>query len=78
MFGYWRKRAEVAEAALATATEAFDSLQALVDDRAALVSITPQGRMVRLLFTRNNDLTTINVYATMDADWKEIERKLLR
>lgn len=78
MFGYWRKRAETAEAALATATEAFESLQALVDNRAALVSITRKGRTARLLFIRNNDLTAIETYVTMDTDWNEIERKLLR
>lgn len=78
MSGYWRKRAEAAEAKLAQATEAFDSLQKLVDSRAALVSITRKGRTARLLFTRNNDLTTIETYVTMDTDWNEIERKLLR
>jgi hypothetical protein len=82
---YWRKRAERAEAALAVACgtikqtdAAFDSLQKLVDSRAVLVSMTPSGRKVRLLFQRNGDLTTIDAYATIDADWNELERKLLK
>lgn len=78
MTGYWRKRAEAAEANLAQATEAFDSLQKLVDNRAALVSITRKGRTARLLFIRNNDLTAIETYVTMETDWNEIERRLLR
>lgn len=82
--GYWKRRAQRAEStlveantALDRANEAFDSLQKLVDNRAALVSITPSGRKVRLLFMRNNELTTIDAYATVDADWKQLERKLL-
>lgn len=78
MFGYWKRRALEAEAALAQAHEAFDSLQKLVDSRAALVSITRKGRTARLLFIRNNELTAIETYVTMETDWNEIERKLLR
>jgi hypothetical protein len=78
MFGHWRRRALAAEAALTTAQETIDGIQLRLEDRAALVSIATTGRTKRLMFVRNGELTTINVYATMDADWNEIERKLLR
>ena len=73
--GYWRKRAgELAEQveALTKAQDALkDGLAGMelrFKERAALVSITRNGRMIRFLFVRNDELIPIETFGTWDSD----------
>lgn len=81
MFKTWKQRAIAAEAQLAAATvalteanEQLKGLQLTLADRAALISITRNGRMNRFMFVRNGQLLTIETMGTWDDDvdgWKK-------
>jgi hypothetical protein len=76
MFGTdWRKRAQAAEVSLreadkhiADARQSLEQVQMMHRDRAALVSITQNGRTLAFTFVRNGELTVCETYSTMEAD----------
>lgn len=78
---YWRNRAERAEAKLAeaqaTIVRAKEELNGM-EQRAALVSIVRDKRTAKFLFVRNGELTQVHTYITLEQDWAEIERRLIR
>ena len=49
----------------------------IANERTVLLSITRDKRKARLLFARNGELTQVEAYVTLDADWDEIERRLM-
>lgn len=77
----WKERALIAEAelattqaALATAEQHLAGIELRFAERAALVSITRQGRINKFMFLRNGQLTTIETMGTWDDDvegWKK-------
>ena len=82
--GGWRNRALVAEAETATLRAALDiaqqelnGIQLRLKERAALVSLTREGRKLRFIFTRNNELITVEAIGTWDDDVDAWKRQLL-
>jgi hypothetical protein len=80
-----RLRAERAEAerdaaleAVRIANEQLAGVQLRMEQRAALVSIVRDKRKARMIFVRNGVLTEVTAYVSMDTDWDEIERRLIR
>lgn len=65
------------DAALEAAREASKALT-LMQQRTVLVSIQRDKRKARFLFSRNNELTQVETYITLEQDWNEIERRLIR
>ena len=81
---YWEARAKEAEAelelckaAIATAREELAGIQARFASRAALVSITRQGRLNHFLFIRNGQLIRVDTYSTMEDNLPGWKRDLL-
>lgn len=54
-----------------------DALEQLVLNRAALVSIEPDGRKLRLLFTRRGALHAVDVYNSVSVPLPELRKILL-
>ncbi len=82
--GYWKRRAEKAEAALAERTEQLEALKEALDgmelrfkERAALMSIVREGRMIRFMFARYDQIHYIQVMGTWDDDLDQWKRDLL-
>ena len=72
--GYWRRRAEKAEALLTDMRGQIDILEKLNAERASVISITRTGRMNRWLFSRGANLISIETVGTWEDDidtWKE-------
>ena len=63
------------DAALEAAREASKALAAM-QQHTVLVSIQRDKRKARFLFSRNNELTQVETYITLEQDWNEIERRL--
>jgi hypothetical protein len=75
-----RRMAQRLAAAEAERDAALESLRVALEyqqNTTHLVSIVRDKRKVRLLFSRNNELTQIEAYITLDHDWNEIERRLI-
>lgn len=64
------------DAALEAAREASKALT-LMQQRTVLISIQRDKRKARFLFSRNNELTQVETYITLEQDWDEIERRLM-
>ena len=82
--GYWRRRAEKAEAEAAELREKLESLKTGLDgmalrfkERSALISIAQDGRMIRLGFVRNDQLYYYEFFSTWDNDLTEMQQTLL-
>lgn len=74
----WRARAKAAEAALQTAREHLQGIEARMADRAVLISIAKtDGRAVRLTFVRNGELFTLDTFVTMDFNLTRTRKLLL-
>lgn len=82
--GYWRRRAETAEAKVADLTAQLESLKDGLEgmalrfkERTALISITQEGRNVRLGFVRYDELHYYEFFSTWDNDLTEMKQTLL-
>jgi hypothetical protein len=77
MLTNWKARALAAEAALISASRQLDGIEAIQADRAALVSITRDGAVLKFTFVRNGELTVCETYGTLDQDVPGWRRALL-
>lgn len=82
--GYWKRRAEQLAIDLAARDEQLESLKQALDgmelrfkERAALMSIVREGRMIRFMFARDDKLHFIQMLGTWDDDLDQWKRDLL-
>ena len=81
---HWKARALAAEAAIVQAQAALDDATTRLDaiammqrERAVLISIAQDGRVLRFTFTRNGALVVCETYGTLDQDVPGWKRDLL-
>jgi hypothetical protein len=80
----WRTRALLAEAELKTVRVALDSatehlagIELRFASRAALVSLTREGRINRFTFLRNGQMFRIETMGLLSDDWNQWKKDLL-
>jgi hypothetical protein len=77
MFGYWKRRAITAEAALAEATEALTAATLRMSERAAVLSVVYNGNStMTITFIRGKELIPLTVHAPMDISVAELKKVL--
>lgn len=75
--GQWKRRALEAEAQVQACREAMEGIDLRFRERAALMSITRDGALLRFTFVRHDQLHMIETYGTWSDDVEGWKRALL-